>query len=123
MIPPNEQVAKERKKPKRSEKQEIIGKQNVLGYHSQKETLDAPLYVIPPNEQVVEDIKPPILVITKGPSRDKPNKLFPKVAPMDKSYQQGIKGLKNSPKIRTFSDPALLTRQETVRSNRQSPEK
>ena len=103
--------------------QETIGKQNVLGYQSQKKTLDAPLYVIPPNEQVVEKIKPPIPIITTGPSKDKPNKLFPKVALMDKSYAQGTNGLKKPPKIRTFSDPALLTRQETVRSNPQSPEK
>ena len=42
---------------------------------------------------------------------------------MDKSYAQGTKCLNNSPNIRTFSDPALLTRQETVRSNPQFPEK
>ena len=123
MIPPNEQVAKERKKTKHSEEQEIIGKQNVLGYQSQKETLDPTLYVIPPNEKLVEEIKYTILIITKGPSKDKPNKLFPKVALMDKSYAQGTKVLKNPPKIRTFSDPALLTRQETMISNPQSPEK
>ena len=123
MIPPNEQVAKERKNPKHSEEQEIIGKQNVLGYQSQKETLDEPLYVIPPNEQVVEDIKPPITIITKGPSKDLKKKNFPKVSLMYKSYAQGTKGLNNSPKIRTFSDPTLLTRQETVRSNPQSSEK
>ena len=89
MIPPNEQVAKERKNPKHSEEQETIGKQNVLGYQSQKETLDAPLYVIPSNEQVLEGKKPSIPIIPKGPSKHKPNKLLPKVALMEKSYAQG----------------------------------
>ena len=42
---------------------------------------------------------------------------------MDKSYEQGTKRQKKNPKIRTFSDPALLTRQDTVRSKTQSPEK
>ena len=72
--------------------------------------------------KLVEEIKPPIPIITKDPSKDKPNKLFPKVSLMEKSYAQGTKRLKKTPKIRTFSDPALLTRQETVRSNTQSPE-
>ena len=123
MILPNEQVVEAIKKTKPSEEQEPIGKQNVLGYQIQKETLDAPPNVIPPNKQVVEEIKPPIPIIPKDPSKDKPNKLFPKVALMDKSYAQGTKGLKKTPKIRTFSDPALLTRQENLRSNPQSPEK
>ena len=79
--------------------------------------------MIPPNEQVVDEIKPQIPIIPKGPSKDKSNKLFPKVALMDKSYAQGTKVLKNPPKIRTFSNPALITRQEKVRSNPQSPEK
>ena len=56
MIPTNEQVVEERKNPKPSEEQDPIVKKNVLGYESQKETLDAPLYVIPPNEQVAEEI-------------------------------------------------------------------
>ena len=73
--------------------------------------------------KLVEEIKPTIPIIPKDPSKDKPNKLFPKVALMDKSYAQGTKGLKNPPKIRTFSDPALITKQETVISNPQSPEK
>ena len=94
MIAPNEQVVEERKNPKQIKEQEPIGKQNLPGYQSQKETLDAPPNVIPPKEQVVEEIKPPIPIIPKDPSKDKPNKLFPQVALMDKSYAQGTKGLK-----------------------------
>ena len=52
--------------------------------------------------KLVEEIKPTIPIIHKDPSKDKPNKLFPKVALMYKSYSQGNKGLKNPPKIRTF---------------------
>ena len=79
--------------------------------------------MIPPNEQAGRGNKSSIPIIPKGPSKDKPNKLFPKVALMDKSYAQGTKGLNNPPKIRTFSNPALLTKQEKVISNPQSPEK
>ena len=61
--------------------------------------------------------------ITKGPFKEKPNELSPKVTLMEKLYAQGTKGLNKIPKIRTFLDPALLTRQETVISNPQSPEK
>ena len=47
----------------------------------QKKILDAPLYQIVPNRQVVEQgseqgkeqITPPILSIPKGPAKDKPN--------------------------------------------------
>ena len=79
--------------------------------------------MIPPTEQVVEEIKHTIPIIPKISYKDKPNKLFPKVDLMDKSYAQGTKGLNKNPKNRTFSDPALLTRQETVRSKPQSHEK
>ena len=77
MILPKEQVSKERKTLKQIKEQEPTGKQNVLGYQSQKETLDAPLYMIPPNEQVVKERKPSIPIIPKGPSKEKPNKLSP----------------------------------------------
>ena len=82
MIRPNEQVVEKRKNPKPSEEQEPIGKHNVLGYQIQKDTLDAPLYAIPPNEQVVEERKPSNSIIPKVPSKEKPNKLSPKVALM-----------------------------------------
>ena len=72
--------------------------------------------MIPPNEQVVEERKHSITIIPKGPSKYRPNELFPKVALMEKSYAQGTKGLKKTPKIGTFSDPGILTGQETVRS-------
>ena len=79
--------------------------------------------MIPPNEQLGEEIKPSISMIPKSPYKEKPNTLFPRVALTEKSYAQGTKRLKKNPKIRTFSEPALFTRQDTMISKPQFPEK
>ena len=97
MIPPEKQVAEERKTPNPARNRNP--QENALGYQIQKETLHAPLYVIPPNEQVVKERKPSINRIPKGPFKDKPNKNFPKVVLMEKSYAQGTKSQKKTTKI------------------------
>ena len=52
-------MVEERDPPNTSEEQEPIGNENIPEYKSQKETLEAPLYGIPPNGKVLEEIKPP----------------------------------------------------------------
>ena len=58
--------------------------------------------MIPPNEQVLEEIKPSIPIIPKVPSKDKPNALFPKVALMVKSFAQVTKRLKKNQRLEPY---------------------
>ena len=79
--------------------------------------------MIPQNGQGVEERRYSIPSITKGPSKDNSDELYPKEALMDKPYTQGTKGPKKEPKIITESDPALPTRQVTDNSRTPPPKK
>ena len=78
-------------------------------------------------EQGIEQGKEKITLttprITKLPTKENPNKLSPEEALREKSYAQGTKGPKKTPKIIKPSEPALLTRQVGEDSKTPSPEK
>ena len=60
-------MVEERDPPNPSEEQEPIGNENIPEYKSQKETLEAPLYGIPHNGKVLEEINPQTIARNRNP--------------------------------------------------------